>query len=117
MQSVKRDYCRNAMTFYCNLIGNPKSFINMDEAAVYLNCAPNRTVHLKGEKTVSATIKRSSSMRFTLSLPIAMDGSKLPLFVIFKCPQVEVWKDLCLLYYRPVLLGLCSQKHRWITGR
>ena len=84
MQSVKRDYCRNLMTSYCNLISNPKYFLNKYETAVYLNCAPNRAVHLEGGKKFSCMIGGSSSMRFTLAVTIAMDGSKLPVFVIFK---------------------------------
>ena len=56
MQSVKRDYSRNAMISYRNLIGNPKYFLNMDETAVYLNCTSNRTIHPKGEKIVSIMV-------------------------------------------------------------
>ena len=84
MPSVKQDYCRNVMTSYHNLIGNPKYLLYMDETAVYLNCASNRTVHPKGEKTIFIMVGGSSSMRFTLAVTIAMDGSKLLLFVIFK---------------------------------
>ena len=62
MQSVKQDYCRNVMNSYHNLIGNPKYLLDMDETAVYLNCALNRTVHPKGEKTISIMVGGSSSM-------------------------------------------------------
>ena len=50
------------MTSYHNLIGNPKYLLNMDETAVYLNCAPNRTAHPKGEKTISIMVGGSSFM-------------------------------------------------------
>ena len=63
---------------------NPKYFLNMDETEVFLNCAPNRTVYPKGENKVSIMVGGSSSMRFTLAVIIAMDGRKLPFFVIFK---------------------------------
>ena len=53
MQSKKRDYCLNVMISYCNSVGNPKYLLNMDKTDVYLNCAPNRTVHPKREKIVS----------------------------------------------------------------
>ena len=56
-------------------------------------------------------------MLFILSVTIAMDGSKLSLFVIFKGILDGNMKYRCLLYYRPVLFCVCSQKHGWITGR
>ena len=46
---MKRDYCHSAKTSFCNLIGNPKYFLYMDDKAACLNCAPNRIIHLKGE--------------------------------------------------------------------
>ena len=85
------------MIFYCNLIGNLKYFLSMDEIAVYINCAPNRTFHLKEEKTVYIVVRGSSSMRFTLAVTIEMDESELLKFVILKPFQVEILKDLFLL--------------------
>ena len=63
---------------------DPRFFINMDETAVYLNCAPNRTVHLRSEKTVSIMVGGGCCARFTQALSMAMDGSKLYLFVTLK---------------------------------
>ena len=80
MQPVRRDYCRRLMNSNRNRINDPRYLINMDETAVFLNCAPNCTVHVKGEKTVSVMIGSASSMRFTLAVSAAMDGRKLPLF-------------------------------------
>ena len=88
----------------------------MDQTAVYLNCAPNRTVHPKGENTVSSIVGGSSSICFTLAVTIAMDESKL-LSLFLEALQVEVLKDPYLTYYLPVLLGVYSQEHGWITGR
>ena len=79
---------------YCNLICNPKYSLNMDETAMYLNCAPNRTVHPKEEKTVSIMVGGPSSMRFKITVTIARDGSKLPTIAILKPPQVKASKDL-----------------------
>ena len=45
MQAVKESYCRNIMTTFHNPIGDPKRFIYIDEANVYLNCTPICTVH------------------------------------------------------------------------
>ena len=84
VQAVKESYCRNIITTFRNRIGDPKRFINMYETNVYLNCTPMRTVHPKGERTVAVNIGGITPTRFTLAVTVAMDGSKLPLFVIFK---------------------------------
>ena len=116
MQLVKGDYCRNVMTSYCNLIGNSKYFLNMDETAVYVNCVRNRTVHPKGEKTVSIIVGGLSSMRFTLSATITIDGSKLPLLVIFKgTPVGSVERSLSSKL--PAGIMSCVQSKAWIDNR
>lgn len=84
MESVKRDICKRVMTTFRNRIKNPRLLVNMDETAIYLNCSPKRTVYGKGERTVSIRIGGTSSMRFTPAVTVAMDGTKLPLFAIFK---------------------------------
>ena len=84
MQAVKESYCRSIMNTIRNRIGDPKRLINMDETNVYLNCTPMRTVHPKGERTVAVNIGGITPTRFTFTVTVAMDGSKLPLFVIFK---------------------------------
>ena len=84
MQSVKQSYSRNIMTTFRNRIGDPKYLINMNETAVYLNFSTTRTLHPTGEKTVAVNIEGATSSRFTLGVSIAMDGTKLPLFAIFK---------------------------------
>ena len=84
MQSVRQQYCRHIMTSYANNINNPRYFVNMDETAVYLNCSPNWIVVTKGEKTVPIMLGGTSGMRFTYSVLVAMDGTRLSLFAIFK---------------------------------
>ena len=84
MQPVEDAYCHRIMTSHNRHRNNPKYLVNMDETAKYLNCAPKCTLYLKKEKTVSAMIGGSSSMRFTLAVTAATDGTKFPLFVIFK---------------------------------
>ena len=104
------------MISYCNLIGNPKYSLNMDETAVYLNCSPNRTVYPKGEKTVSIMFGRSSSTRFTLAVTIVMDGSKLPLFVIFKgTPGGNIERSLNSTL--PDGIFGCVQPKAWMDNR
>ena len=46
-------------------------------------------MHSTAEKTVTVNIEGSTYSRFTLAVSIAMDGTKLPLFVIFKKSVVE----------------------------
>ena len=59
--------------------------VNMDQTAVYLNFSPTRTVKEKGKRTVSIRIGGGSSLlRFTLCVAVAFDGTKIPLFVIFR---------------------------------
>lgn len=84
MKSVQKDYIKRIMTAYANLINNPKLLVNIDETAVCKNCSPNLTVHDKGERTVSIRIGSSSSKCYTMAATVAMDGTKIPLFVIFK---------------------------------
>ena len=84
MQTVKRSYCQQLMASYHQRIDNTKYQINMDETCVHLNCTPNRTVHTTGEKTVAVMIGNSTPERITVAVSVALDGSKLPLFVIFK---------------------------------
>ena len=79
-----RDYHRSVITSFHNRTNNPKLLVNMDDTAIHRNCAPNRTMHHKGARTVSIRIAGTESMRFTLSVTAAMDGTKLPLFVILK---------------------------------
>ena len=115
MQQVKADYCRRVMTSFHNRINNPRYLINMDETAIYLNCSPVRTVHPRGEKTVSIMIGGTSSMRFTLAVTVAMDGSKLPLFVIFKgVPGGRVDKSLPRILPDGVI-G-CVQRKGWMDN-
>ena len=84
MQSVKQDYNQRIMTSFNTHIRDPHYLVNMDETAVYLNCSPSRTVHQEVGKTVSIMIGGTSSRSFTLAVTVAMVGTKLPLFVIFK---------------------------------
>ena len=115
MQPVKDAYCHRIMTSYNLRINNPKYLVNMDETAIYLNCAPKRTVHLKGEKTVSVMIGGSSSMRFTLAVTVAMDGTKLPLFVIFKGKQGGTVEKQLPSILPDGVFG-CVQKKAWMDN-
>ena len=55
----------------------------MDKTAFYFNSPPKRTVHAKNEKILSVNIQ-GASLRITVAVPIAMNGTKTPFFAIFK---------------------------------
>ena len=116
MQSVRQQYCRHIMTSYANNINNPHYFVNMDETAIYLNCSPKRTVHAKGEKTVPIMLGGASGMRFTLAVSVAMDGTKLPLFAIFKgVPGGSIDRQLPSIL--PTGVVGCVQAKAWMDDR
>ena len=82
----------------------------------FLDCAPNRSVHVKGEKTVSVMIGSASSMRFTLAVSVAMDSSKLPFFVIFKGkPGGTIEKQLPQIISAGIVR--CVQAKGWMDDR
>ena len=116
MQSVKQDYNRRIMKSFDTHIRDPHYLVNMDETAVYLNCCPSRTVHQKGGKRVSIMIGGTSSRRFTLGITLAMDGAKLPLFVILKgLPGGRIEKSLTSEL--PEGLVGCVQRKGWMDNR
>ena len=112
MQLVKDASCHRIMTSYNLHINNPKYLVNMDETAIYLNCAPKCTVDLKGEKAVSVMIGCSSSMRFALAVMGAMDGTTLPPFVIFKGKKGATGEKQLPSILPDGVFG-CVQKKAW----
>ena len=77
--------------------------INMDETALYFNSPPTRTVHTKGEKTVSVNIQ-GASLRVTVAVSIAMNRTKLRLFVIFKGkPRGSIEKSLSIICPKEII--------------
>ena len=89
--------------------------VNMDQTNVYFNCAPQTTVHRKGERTISVKIGGSSS-RLTLCVAVAMDGTKLPLFVVMKGqPGGRIEKQLHDLL--PTGVFGCCQPNAWVDKR
>ena len=87
----------------------------MDQTNVYFNCAPQNTVHRKGERTISVQLGGSSS-RLTLCVAAAKDWSKLPLFVVMKGePGGRIEKSLSALLPDNVF-GSC-QRNAWMDKR
>jgi DDE superfamily endonuclease len=59
-------------------------FVNMDETAVFYESSPTTTINAKGENTISIRCTGSNSKRMTVCVSCAYDGTKLPLFLVFK---------------------------------
>lgn len=72
-----------------------KFCLNMDQTAVFFESKNNTTVNKKGRKTVSVRDSGSNSKRCTVSVTIAADGTKLPLFYVFKgVPEGRIHKEM-----------------------
>ena len=63
---------------------NQRFVMNMDQVPVCLSMHPNRTLNLQGARTVPVRCTSNSTSRFTASLTVCADGSKLKPFCIFK---------------------------------
>ena len=83
LQKGKQKYFRRVMTMFKNRIRKPKLLCDMDQTLVYMNCTPCRTVYKKGARTVSIKVGGTKGLRSTVAVTVAMDGTKLPLFVMF----------------------------------
>jgi hypothetical protein len=88
LKKVKEDCAsamRNRMSVRGTLHGmDLKYFINMDRTAVYFESKSSNTVNKVGAQTVSIHKSGSNSKSATIILAVAADGTKLPLFVVFK---------------------------------
>ena len=58
--------------------------INMDETRMYFDMTTNKTVNLKGAKTVSVRSTCAEKRRLTVVLAATGDGQMLPPMIIFK---------------------------------
>ena len=88
----------------------------MDETNVCFNCKHKRIVNLRREKTISIHIGSSTSMRASVCVTIAMDGTKLALFLIFKGALREKI-ERCLGSIPPSSMYGCAQRKAWIYIR
>ena len=115
-QSISQDHCSRLMRTYQYCINNPRYLINMNQKAVNLNFSPNLTVDTKGKHPVSIRVGGASSMRFKLCVSIAMDGTKLPLFVILKGKPIgNIEKQLSSIL--PAGMLGCTQSKAWFDER
>ncbi len=91
-------------------------FVNMDEIAVYFDTHHNYTINEKGAKTVSVRHGCSNNKRCTVWITVAANGTKLPLFVIFKGasngPIANSLQDIM-----PAGMYGCTQAKGWMDNR
>jgi len=91
-------------------------FVNMDETAVYFEGKEKTTIDAVGSRTVHIRSSGGSNQRVTVCTAAACDGTKLPLFVIFKGEpnaRVEKW----LNENTPPNIYACCQPKAWMDDR
>lgn len=116
MLTAKRDYCLRVITAFYKRVGKPKLLCNMDQTPLYMNFAPNRTVHHKGEHNLSIRTGGSSSARIAVAVTVAMDGSKFPLFYVFKCKTVSKIRSSLDAILQLESCAQCKQK-AWMDAK
>ena len=116
MKATRQDYCRRLMTSYRNQISDPHYLVSMDETAIYRNCFPERSVDVTREKNISIMIRGALSIRFMLAIIFSMDGTKLPLFVIFKGKPVGSVEKQITEIFPEGIIG-CVQEKLWMDNR
>ena len=113
MEPVRLEFCRLDITPYKNHIKNPIFLINLDETAVYFNSPLTRTVHTKGEKTVSSNIQ-GSSLRVTVAVPITMNGKKTTDFCRIQGETTKIRRKIFIKHLSERNRCLCAKK--WMDG-
>ena len=89
--------------------GYPLSRIyNMDETPMRLELPSTRSLEFTGSRTVPIKTCRAEKPSFTVTLAVAVDGTKLPLKVIFK--GIQFPRDLIV----PDSLGVSFHKKGWM---
>jgi len=102
--------------------------VNMDETPVYFDLVPNRTIDVKGRKSIRVRTTASDKRHLTVVLAVTAAGQTLPPMIIFKgkrelkidhpagwiiCVQTKGWMDegLMMRWTKDVLLRH-TQKER-----
>ena len=58
--------------------------LNIDETPIFFNMPSNKTIEIKGKKTVQIVTQNQEKMRVSLILAVLADSTKLPPYIIFK---------------------------------
>ena len=77
-------YISSVRRYYLNYGQDPSLVCNMDETSIFFNMPSNKTIEIKGKKTVQIVMKNQEKMRVSLILAVLTDGTKLPPYIIFK---------------------------------
>ncbi|GMF38787.1 unnamed protein product [Phytophthora lilii] len=86
--------------------------VNMDEMAVHYEQTATTTIASTNSSSVAIRGSGSNSQRLTACITCAQDGTKLPLFLVFKAkPRGTIEKKLDNLL-PPGVFG-CSQENGW----
>ena len=74
----------NVLNYYLNYGQDLSLVCNMDETPIFFNMPSNKTIEIKGKKTVQIVTQNQEKMRVSLILAVLADGTKLPPYIIFK---------------------------------
>ena len=77
-------YINSVRNYYLNYGQDLSLVCNMDKTPIFFNMPSNKTVELKGKKTVHVVTQNQEKMRVSLLLSVLADGTKLPPYIIFK---------------------------------
>ena len=90
-QKLPREYERKIIEFHKYVINMRKKLCfetgqlgNMDEVPLMFDVPSNKTVDVKGAKTIMIKTSGNEKMRYTVVLVCSTDGKKLPSLLIFK---------------------------------
>lgn len=90
--------------------------VNMDETAVFFETRPPSTVHPTGSRTVPARALGSNIARLTACVSIARDGTKVSLFLIYKCKANGRFEKSLNDILPDNIFGCCQEKG-WMDDR
>ncbi|KAE9264982.1 hypothetical protein PR003_g32604 [Phytophthora rubi] len=94
----------------------PALRVNMDETAVFFEMTANTTINSKNARTVSIRSTGSNARRLTACVACAEDGTKLPLFVVFKAKASATIEKKLDQILPPNVYG-CCQENGWMDER
>lgn len=81
------EICNGYVNYVNNIIRmydiNEDYIVNLDETNLYFDMTSNRTLDIRGTRTINQTTTGSSN-RATVLLAVTLSGKKLPPFIIFK---------------------------------
>ncbi len=77
-------FCSRILSSFQKRVNYAHYFVNIDQTPVFMNFAPHHTVRRKGKKYCVHTSRGVNLQRFSLAVAVAMDGTELFLFVVFK---------------------------------